>query len=153
MIYFDMQVKTVDRPTVGLLWVRRVQEQPSILILWVRVRGVSFFNNLKSLLLDALISGHKKWCLIHPSAPKQLVKPRKDESGKHPEEAVCWFDTVYKRVIDPSWYREYPAVHAVQGPGEVMFVPSGWWHVVMNLDNTVAVTQNFCSLSNLHLVW
>ncbi|KAI6175717.1 JmjC domain-containing protein [Aphelenchoides bicaudatus] len=102
---------------------------------------------------NALIFGHKKWCLIHPSAPKTLIKPRKDESGRHPDEAVTWFSTVYNRVISPSWYSEYPAVHAVQRPGEVMFVPSQWWHVVMNLDNTVAVTQNFCSLANLHQVW
>lgn len=74
---------------------------------------------------NALVFGHKKWCLIHPSAPKALVKPRRDESGKHPDEAVTWFSTVYHRVASPAWYKEFPVVHAVQGPGEVMFVPSG----------------------------
>jgi histone arginine demethylase JMJD6 len=44
---------------------------------------------------NALISGHKKWCLIHPSAPKPLVKPRRDEYGKHPDEAVTWFGELF----------------------------------------------------------
>ena len=74
---------------------------------------------------NALIAGHKKWCLIHPSAPKALVKPRKDESDYHPDEAFTWFNTVYKRVLSPSWQREYPTIHAVQRQGDCMFVPSG----------------------------
>ncbi|CAE8654139.1 unnamed protein product, partial [Polarella glacialis] len=35
----------------------------------------------------------------------------------------------------------------------VIFVPGDWWHGVLNLEDTVAVTQNYCGPDNFDLVW
>nr|CDJ80893.1 Transcription factor jumonji domain containing protein [Haemonchus contortus] len=102
---------------------------------------------------NSLIKGHKRWVLIPPDTPRTLVKPYESEKGKHPDEAITWFSTVYKRVRASTWPKEYPVIEARQGPGDTMFVPSGWWHVVINEDNTIAVTQNYCSVVNLPQVW
>ena len=43
-------------------------------------------------------------------------------------------------------------VEGVCGEGEVLHVPSGWWHLVVNLDASIAITQNFVPKSHLSSV-
>lgn len=63
--------------------------------------------------------------MFPPNTPKTLMKPLPHEKGSHPDEAVQWFRTVYKRASLPNWPKEFPMYSTVQRPGEVMFVPSG----------------------------
>ena len=38
---------------------------------------------------------------------------------------------------------------AVVEEGEILFVPHGYWHMVVNLEDCIAITQNYVSTSNL----
>lgn len=100
---------------------------------------------------NMLAQGHKRWCLFPPGTARHLLKP--DDYKGVDREAISWFQEIL-----PSLIRDHPDVASkridfVQRPGETVFVPGEWWHVVTNLEMTVAVTQNFSSRSNFQLVW
>lgn len=63
---------------------------------------------------NALIRGHKRWVLIPPGAPKELVKVSKAEGGRHTSEAITWFCTVYLRTKQDDWPKEYKPVIILQ---------------------------------------
>lgn len=58
-----------------------------------------------------------------------------------------WWLEVY-----PTLREEDKPLECTQQPGETISVPSGWWHCVLNIDDSVAVTQNYVNSTNLELV-
>lgn len=84
--------------------------------------------------------------LFEPTIPKEVLKP---EDLPDDLEAFAWFGMVLPRLIQQG----IPRIELIQEPGETIFVPGGWWHAVLNLTDTVAVTQNFCSSANFPAVW
>lgn len=95
---------------------------------------------------NALVRGHKRWVLFSPETPQDAIKPKGVDS------AARWFDIVWPQTLKKDW--KYPRpIHVIQHPGDTVYVPNGWWHVVLNLDFTVAVTHNFCSSANFRKVF
>lgn len=101
---------------------------------------------------NAVTSGRKRWVLFEPSVPARLAKG-KDVFNKDTEddEAVMYFDFLLPRI--KAKHPQVRVYEAVQGPGEVIYVPGDWWHGVLNLDDCVACTQNYCGLDNFDRVW
>eukprot|EP01065_Artemidia_motanka_P027216 TRINITY_DN3243_c0_g1_i1.p2 TRINITY_DN3243_c0_g1~~TRINITY_DN3243_c0_g1_i1.p2 ORF type:complete len:473 (+),score=130.51 TRINITY_DN3243_c0_g1_i1:43-1419(+) len=100
---------------------------------------------------NTLISGAKRWALWPPDTPEAVVRgdglfPR---SGEGNEASNYFFQAL------PRLRRKHPGrcIEVTQLPGEAMFVPQGWWHAVVNLEDSVAVTQNYCAEGNFHEVW
>jgi hypothetical protein len=90
---------------------------------------------------NAVIEGCKRVSFY----PPHVIPPGVDEELIHTEyyaseDCMDWYRNIYPK-LRPE---ERPAEVLVQR-GEVLFIPSGWWHQVMNIGHTIAVTQNFCS--------
>jgi hypothetical protein len=95
---------------------------------------------------NATLRGRKRWLLLPPHSTPPGVRPSVDLlEVVAPLSISEWVRGFYAEC------REMPQlIEADAGPGDVVFVPRGWWHMVVNLeDYTVAVTQNFCSPSGL----
>jgi hypothetical protein len=100
---------------------------------------------------NGVIKGRKKWILYPPSVTPPGVFPSSDKSEvTSPVSLAEWFMNYYSTIKkDPMHLRP---IEAVCGEGELLFVPSRWWHCVMNLDDGIALSQNYVGLDNVQKV-
>mmetsp|Transcript_8140 Transcript_8140/g.18317 ORF Transcript_8140/g.18317 Transcript_8140/m.18317 type:complete len:585 (+) Transcript_8140:531-2285(+) len=89
-----------------------------------------------------VLHGRKRWLLFPPETPYESIGMI---DGKPQIRSSIWFRDFYDKVTSSSWPKEYQPVEVLQNPGETVFVPAGWPHLVLNLELTVAVTHNYAS--------
>ena len=102
---------------------------------------------------NAVITGSKKWILTPPNQPPPGVYPSKDGSEvTSPVSLSEWYLNHYHQLKQLQTQGDLTVYEAVCKPGEMIFVPAKWWHSVMNLEDGIAITQNFVSSYNLQQV-
>jgi hypothetical protein len=96
---------------------------------------------------NAVIQGSKYWIMFPPSVSVPGVYVSKDNSEvTSPLSIAEWlleFHTAARQLPE--------CIEGICGAGEILHVPSGWWHLVVNLESGIAITQNFVPQSpNMH---
>ncbi|RDX97039.1 F-box protein, partial [Mucuna pruriens] len=95
---------------------------------------------------NAVITGSKKWILFPPDVIPPGVHPSPDGAEvASPVSIIEWFMNFYGAT--KNWKKR--PIECICKAGEVIFVPSGWWHLVINLEESIAITQNYVSRRNL----
>ncbi|KAH6691627.1 F-box protein [Plectosphaerella plurivora] len=88
---------------------------------------------------NAVLQGTKYWIMFPPTAAVPGVYVSRDSSE------------VTSPLSIAEWLLEFHAearrlpecVEGTCNVGEILHVPSGWWHLVVNLESGIALTQNF----------
>lgn len=100
---------------------------------------------------NAVLRGSKYWIMFPATAntpPPPGVYVSEDQSEvTSPLSIAEWFLGFHAEARKTSG-----CVEGICGEGEVLHVPSGWWHLVVNLDTSIAITQNFVPRSHLSAV-
>lgn len=94
---------------------------------------------------NAVIQGAKYWIMFPPSTAVPGVYVSKDSSEvTSPLSIAEWLLEFHAEA------RKLPeCLEGVCHAGEILHVPSGWWHLVVNLESGIALTQNFVPESHL----
>lgn len=102
----------------------------------------------------AVVKGERWYCLLPPNTPTELVFGSfKENRTEITRNAIEWFFRYFPNTINSLWPEEYHPIMGLVKEGQVLFVPAGWWKVGINLEDTIAVTHSFCSLTTFHFVW
>jgi histone arginine demethylase JMJD6 len=102
---------------------------------------------------NASLRGHKRWVLFGEGVPKSIAKGREFRDKSYDDESINYFVEILPLIKEKYSRETLQIIEFIQGPGETVFVPGGLWHAVVNLDDTIAVTQNVVTHYCFNKVW
>ncbi|GFS81434.1 2-oxoglutarate and iron-dependent oxygenase JMJD4 [Nephila pilipes] len=88
---------------------------------------------------SANICGKKRW-LLFPPGQEELLKDEKNQ-------------LLYSLDADDLQKCKVTYFDIIQEAGEIIFVPSGWYHQVWNMENTISINHNWLNACNIVYIW
>ena len=97
---------------------------------------------------NAVLKGSKYWIMFPSSAslpaPPGVFVSEDQSEVTSPLSIAEWLLSFHAEARKTPGCRE-----GICNEGEVLHVPSGWWHLVVNLEPSIAITQNFVPAAHL----
>ncbi|KAJ2772624.1 hypothetical protein IWQ56_001270 [Coemansia nantahalensis] len=92
---------------------------------------------------SANICGAKQWLLVAPGQNELFT----DQTGSWVYDMTAPDEARFPRA------RQARRIEFVQHAGETVFVPSGWWHQVRNIGDTISINHNWANEFNLRFLY
>ncbi|MCS6958514.1 MAG: cupin-like domain-containing protein [Pseudanabaenaceae cyanobacterium SKYGB_i_bin29] len=120
----------------------RAERPQNTIFLWIGPRGtITPLHHDPCNLLMAQVYGRKKWYMISPFYTPKLYNYRGVYS------AVDLTNPDYNTF---PLFRDVQIIEEILYPGEVIFVPVGWWHFVEALDVSISVSMTHFVFPNAY---
>lgn len=98
---------------------------------------------------NVAIQGRKLWVMLPPEIqPPGVSTDDKESEVTSPVGIAEWVISGFYNDVFKINNGDSVQV-GITFPGECMYVPAGWWHLVINIDDSIAITQNFVPQSKL----
>ena len=128
---------------------------PAWLLVGVKRSGTPIHDHPLTVAWNALLVGCKLWCCLPPDVDESLLLLNlhdDEEDEDEDEDADADFD-----LSALEWFRQCgklpeSAKIIVQRPGEVVYLPAGWFHVVLNVETSTAISVSLALRRDLPVV-
>eukprot|EP01039_Chlorochromonas_danica_P009594 gene9594-10604_t len=168
-VYFDASKRTADNETDLFSVLGSKRPDHRWIIIGPRRSGSLFhIDPNQTHAWNAVLKGRKKWIFYPPHAEPPGVC-RSADGGEvtvpvslaewllafwafHREQRLSLQSHPLHPVYDDddsAGKQSSAPLECIQGPGDLVFVPHGYWHMVYNLEDTIALTHNYVSRGNL----
>ncbi|KAI1722597.1 jmjC domain, hydroxylase domain-containing protein [Ditylenchus destructor] len=87
---------------------------------------------------SANICGRKQWYLLRPGNESHFAQGKGN-----------FIDDI--RTMKDKW-PEAGVIEFIQEPGEITFIPSGWYHQVHNLEDSISINHNVINACNIDIL-
>lgn len=124
---------------------------PAWLLVGAARSGTPIHNHPMTVAWNALLSGCKLWCCLPPTVPESMLLLNNNTTDQHGDSGEGddddGHDDEFFDLSALQWFEQCDALSEntfiiVQHPGEVVFVPVGWFHVVLNITTSTAISMS-----------